>query len=214
MILERPEEVVRTVFRALNTGDWEAVAALMPTKELDRFRRTELRFIEIQIADRPRSVEEFAADVPGMPREEVERLSSQEVAMFERERRWRRPHDIGCSSIEEMKELTARELFLRWLDASYRSTPDWHAGVSSGKDRRTVNRMVLGSVPEIREARVLAHVVYRHHDDPDFPSGICFTTLQHGTVQGLATEDGWRIRLDYRLLLPRYYPRGTQDDGQ
>lgn len=214
MIQEKPEEVVRSVFRALNAGDWEAVAALLPTRELNRFRRTELLFIERQLKARPRTLDEFAADVPGMPREEMEQLQAEEAAFFERERRWRQPQDIGCSSVEEMKELTARELFLRWLDAAYRSTPDWHAGVSSGKNRRTVNRRVLGSVPEIREARVLSHVVYRHHDDPAFPSGVGMTTLQHGTVQGLATEDGWRIRLDYRLLLPRYFPPEAQDDGQ
>jgi hypothetical protein len=185
-------DVVAYVLAALAAGQWERVADAVEPASLDQFRSWELRFIGVQMRSKPRSREQMAEDLPGAPEAVVNWFADQEAAGMARERRWT-PGLLGVKSFAALGRLSARELFVRWLAASYQGAIPWQT-VPPHPPR--LHRLLLGFVPESRPDEELAHVLYREQDNPRYGDRVRTTTL-------VLTPGGWRVSaVDTALLLP------------
>jgi hypothetical protein len=193
---ESPEEVVRRVIGALNVGRWSLVAECAHDASLERFRRWELRLLQAHTGSLPSTPDELAEDLPGAPESVLDWFMDQEAASLASERqRW--PSGLlGVDSVDALVSLPAAELFVRWLAASYEGAIPWQ--VPPSQQEPHLNRVVIGVAREVRVSELLAHVVYRQHDDPSLEGSVRLTTVRYA-------PGGWRIdATDAGLLLPAY----------
>lgn len=192
---ESPEDVVRRVFGALKAGDWQLVAESAHEESLERFRRWELRFLEIQTGARPLTPDELGDVIPKAPGPVLDWFMDQETAALARERQGWPPGLLGVDNVGELAALPGAELFRRWLAASYAGEIPWQVAPS---ERADLNRAVIGCAREVRVSAMLAHVVYRQHDDPESDAAVRVTTVRYA-------PGGWKIdAADTALLLPAH----------
>lgn len=194
---EAPEAVVRRVFAALNAGDWSLVAEYADGERLEEFRRWELRLLHAQVGRLPPTAEELRGDLPSQAEAVLEWFMDEEAARLARLRGW--PSGLmGVEDVDDLTNLPAAELFVRWLDATYAGRVPWQVAPPQPP---LLNRRVIGAVRDVRVGELLAHVVYRQEDDPAAGSRVTLTTVR-------STPAGWRIdATDTALLLPVHYPR-------
>jgi hypothetical protein len=193
---ESREEVVRRVIGALSVGRWSLVAECAHDASLERFRRWELRLLQAHTGALSRTPDELAEDLPGAPEAVLDWFMDQEAASLANEcQRW--PSGLlGVDSVDALVSLPATELFVRWHAASYEGAIPWQ--VPPSQQEPSLNRVVIGVAREVRVSELLAHVVYRQHDDPSLEGSVRLTTVRYAPA-------GWRIdAMDMGLLLPAY----------
>lgn len=193
---EAPEELVRRVIAALNAGHWQLVAESAWRESLERFRRFELALLRARAGRPPGSVDDLIEVLPGTADAVLQWFMDEEAAAVARRQEW--PSGLmGVEDVDDLEALPAEELFVRWLAASYAGTVPWQ--VPPPRPPR-LNRCVLGSVREVREGELLAHVVYRKERGPLDGAAVTLTTVR-------STDAGWRIdATDTQLLLPAFHP--------
>lgn len=192
---ESPEDVVRRVLGALKSGDWQLVAESAHDDGLERFRRWELRLLEMQTGARPLTPDELGDVARTASGPVLDWLMDQEVAALARERQGWPAGLMGVDTVEELAALPGVELFRRWLAASYAGEIPWQVAPAGGA---ALNRAIIGHVREVRVSAMLAHVVYRQHDDPDADASVRLTTVRYA-------PGGWKVdATDTALLLPAH----------
>lgn len=168
-----PVRLVEAAGRALNAGDWAAVAALCDPVSLRAHRRGLLD--QYAPAEPPRvpTVDEYRRAVPDMPREVAEYHLARMADQFDAARSLA-DELPGIGSVEALRTLPEATVFTAWLEGHSiggrirRAIAD---GSMPAKDAALVLRhvhdyVVVGALPD---GAGLAHVVYRErieaHDD-------------------------------------------------
>jgi hypothetical protein len=191
---DTPDEVVRRVINAVNEHEWEIVADAAHEDSLVQFRLWELVIISAMTGapDAGRDQDDLCG-----PEIVLQSVMERRVLQVAGERRWTQGL-LGVNGPDELERLSPRELFIRWLNASYDGAIPWQYAPATAFP--SLNRRVLGAVPEIRVGGNVAHVVFRQHDDPAGGESVVVTTVRETPV-------GWRIdATDTGLLLPAGRP--------
>lgn len=181
-MIDRTEQdalaIARAAFQAVEARDWRRLRELVDPAALNTIKQQAIAVTENTIAPRASSPEEIEATQPGIPRVVAEWFSDQEARALASEE----PAGItslGVGSIDELRSLSAGDVFVRWMAATdlserlRRATGEPHS-------IRPVRYVVLGIV---MEGDTTAHAVYRAEG------------LMHGAlVESLRwTESGWRL---------------------
>ena len=185
---DSPESVVRAAFAALDEKRWMDVAALMHPEALEQFRTEQLQWA--------RSWEERPPRDPAMP-EAVAEWFAQQQERFRRSEgsmiAWR---FAGVQSSEELRKLSAAEMFARHLQARDPREEATRALEATDQplppeivDQMTPRseREVVGSVAE---SESLVDVVYRTAPAPAFNP---WASAKVDVVRVARTPAGWRI---------------------
>jgi hypothetical protein len=193
---DTPDEVVRRVINAVNEHQWEVVADAAHEDSLVQFRLWELLIIRAMTVAPDGAADPGQDDRHG-PEMALLQVMERAALQVARDRRWTQGL-LGVDGLDELEKLAPRDLFIRWLGASYDGAIPWQ--YAPGADSPVLNRRVLGVVPEIRVGGNVAHVVFRQHDDPACGESVGVTTVRE-------TPAGWRIdATDTGLLLPAARP--------
>ena len=146
-----PDAVVSAAFAAMNTEDWQAVAALCDPQGLRIFKNRTLEILEMLQSDceTPRDLSDIVGSNSYDPEPDFLSYLRLEVA--------------GVSSVEEVREMESGKVFTRWIQAKSfrpRSGADDAADVDVKRQKRVwaYTYVVLGSV---RDGDDIAHVVIR-----------------------------------------------------
>ena len=154
-----PEAVVSAAFAAMNTEDWQGVAALCDPQGLRIFKNRTLNILEMLQSDC-----ETQGDLPDVvagdsfdPEPDFLTYLRFEIA--------------GVSSIDEVRQMDPGKVFTRWIQArSFRPrSDDDDTGAADGNQQKTVwayTYFVLGSV---QDGNGIAHVVIRSPREESLP---------------------------------------------
>ena len=197
---DSPESVVRAAFTALDEKRWMDVAELMHPEELEQFRVEQLEWMrswEERPEPPPRNLDVPEAVAEWFAQQE-ERFRQDDGSMIART-------FAGVQSLDELRDLSAAEMFARHLQAEDPGTQV--AGALDSADRplppELADRIALRPerevVGSVAESESLVDVVYRTAPARAFEP---WASAKVHVVRVARTPTGWRI-------IPAGEPFGT-----